>query len=213
MKWRNFGTDYVFGTHDLIREGGKRGTHSGVEISGGKCSKSNEAEKAGEHIGENMARGREEKKKERKNTIQSSNSFTHQNALNVMYTPSTSTSMYSNIYSEIVHKRFLFFWGGQIFGYSDTPFCKSPPVFFYFSNVISVPFFFFNQLIQFQCSSNRSSTYIKKVQFQVKHVCVKFTIQIRHLNAKFTVRESLFGRHSVAWPHSLNSCHKIYVYV
>ncbi len=47
----------------MIREGGKRGTYSGVEISGGKCSKSNEAEKAGEHLGENMARGREEKKK------------------------------------------------------------------------------------------------------------------------------------------------------
>ncbi len=47
----------------MIREGCKRGTYSGVEISGGKCSKSNEAEKAGEHLGENMARGREEKKK------------------------------------------------------------------------------------------------------------------------------------------------------
>ncbi len=55
----------------MIREGGKRGTYSGVEISGGKCSKSNEAEEAGEHLGENMARGREEKKKKQKyNTTQ-----------------------------------------------------------------------------------------------------------------------------------------------
>ncbi len=45
----------------MVREGGKVGTYSGVEMSGGKCSKSNEVEKAGGRIGENMARGRKKK--------------------------------------------------------------------------------------------------------------------------------------------------------
>ncbi len=93
----------------MIRERGKRGTYSGVEISGGKCSKSNEAEEAGEHLGENMARGREEKKK---NTIQRSNSFAHQNALNVIYTQCNVHSINQHVFKYIQRncsQKFFFF--------------------------------------------------------------------------------------------------------
>ncbi len=122
-----------------------------------------------------------------------------------MDTPSTSTSMYSNIYSEIVHKSYLFFSCFFFYTVLDiVVFTLLQKVLSYFSILATLfRFLFFLRLIQFQCSSNRSSTYIKKVQFQVTHICVKFTIQVRHLNAKFIVRRSLFGRHSVAWPHNL----------